>query len=94
MEPLTKSAEGFEAGWVDDYVSVGLLVFAVSVFVSFVCCGSIGRNGDDPHSVRVSARYVNEVVRDVFAAEGDNIEAEVGFPRDGESLYSLFNRRE
>jgi hypothetical protein len=94
VEPLTESAEGFEAGWVDNYVSVGLLVFAVFVFVAFVRCGSIGRNGDDPHSIRVSACYVNEVVRDVFAAEGDNIKAEVWFPRDGKSLYRLFNRRE
>ncbi len=74
MEPLTESAEGFEAGWVDDYVSVGLLVFAVFVFVSFVCCGSIGGNGCDSHCVRVAARNVDEVVRYVFAAEGDDVE--------------------
>ena len=94
MEPLAKSTEGLKAGWVDNYVSTGLLVFAVFIFVPFVCCGSIGRNGDDSHSIRVSACYVNEVMRDMFAAEGDNIKAEVWFPRDGKSLYRVFNRRE
>ena len=75
MEPLAKSTEGLKAGWVDNYVSIGLLIFAVFVFVPFICCGSIGRNGCDSHCVRVAARNVDEVVGYVFAAEGDDIEA-------------------
>jgi hypothetical protein len=74
VEPLAKSTEGLKAGWVDNYVSIGLLVFAVFVFVPFVCCSSVGGDGCDSHCVRVAARNVDEVVRYMFAAEGDNIE--------------------
>ena len=74
MESLAKSTEGLEAGWVDDNVSVGLLVFAVFVFVPFVCCSPVGGDGCDSHCVRVAARDVDEVVGYVFAAEGDDVE--------------------
>jgi hypothetical protein len=75
VEPLAKSTEGLKAGWVDNNVSVCLLIFAVFVFVAFISCSSVGRNGSDPHCVRVAARHIDEVMRNVFAAEGDNIKA-------------------
>ena len=74
MEPLAKSTEGLKAGCVDNNISIGLLVFAVFVFVPFVSCGSVGGDGCDSHCVRVAARNVDEVVRYVFTAECDNVE--------------------
>jgi hypothetical protein len=75
VEPLAESTEGLKAGWVDNNVSVGLLIFAVFVFVAFISCSSVGRDANDPHCIRVPARDVDEVMRDMFAAEGDDIKA-------------------
>jgi hypothetical protein len=82
VKTVAKSTKGFEAGWVNDDVAVGLLVFAVFVFVSFFSRGSVGVNGGDAHGVGVAARDVNKVMRYVFAAEGNYVEAEVWFAWD------------
>jgi hypothetical protein len=62
VEPLAESTEGLKAGWVDNNVSVGLLIFAVFVFVAFVGCSSVGSNARYSHGVRVSTGDVNKVV--------------------------------
>jgi hypothetical protein len=82
VKSLAKPTEGLEAGWVDNDVSVSLLVFAVFVFVAFVRSCPI--NGDCwySHCIWVTACDVYEVMGDMFAAEGDDVEAKIGFPRD------------
>jgi hypothetical protein len=75
VEALAKTAEGLEAGWVDDDVAVGLLVFPVLILVSFVSCSAVGANGCDAHGVWVAAGNIDKVVGHVFAAEGDDIES-------------------
>ena len=91
MKAVTKSAKGFETGWVDSDVRVGLLVFAVLVFVPFVCCCAVDNYRARTKGVGVTAGDINEVVGDVFAAEGDDIKSEVRFPRFGEAFNNLFD---
>ena len=81
MESLTKSTEGLKAGWVDNDVAVSLLVFAVLVFVAFVCSGRVNVDRLYSHAVWVAASDVDEVMGDM-SAEGDDVEAEVGFAGD------------
>ena len=82
MEALTKATEGLEAGWVHDNVPVGLLVFPIFVLVTFVGCSPIGVDCYNANGIWVATGDVNEVVRHVFAAEGDDIESEVRFAGD------------
>jgi hypothetical protein len=82
VKTLAKATKGFEAGWVHDNVPVGLLVFPVFVLVSFVGCSSVSADSYDANCVWVATRDVDEVVRDMFAAEGDDIESEVRFAGD------------
>ncbi len=91
VEAVAKSTEGLEAGGVDGNVAVSLLVFAVLVFVPFICSGAVNGDGLNAHAVWVAAGDVNEVVGDVFAAEGDDIKSEVRFPRFGEAFNNLFD---
>jgi hypothetical protein len=91
VETITKSAKGFETGWVDGDVRVGLLVFAVLVFVPFVCCCAVNGYGADTEGVWVAAGDIDEVVGDVFAAEGDDIKSEVRFSWFGEAFNNLFD---
>jgi hypothetical protein len=65
-----------------DNVTVSLLVFPVFVFVSFVGCGSVSTDAYDADCVWVATCYVDKIVRDMFAAEGDDIESKVGFAGD------------
>jgi hypothetical protein len=82
VEALTKATKGLEAGWVHDNVAVGLLVFPILVLVSFVGCSPIGVDGYNAHVIWVATGDVDEVMRHVFAAEGDDIESEVRFAGD------------
>jgi hypothetical protein len=91
VKSLAESTEGLEAGWVDNDVPISLLVFAVFVFVAFIRSYPIDGDGWYSHCVRVTACDVYEVVRDMFAAEGDDVEAKIGFSWNRESLDSLFN---
>ena len=88
---MAESAEGLEAGWVDNDVPISLLVLAVFVFVAFIRSYPIDGDCWYFHCVWVTACDVYKVVRDMFAAKGDDVEAKIGFSEDGESLDSLFN---
>ncbi len=79
---MTKSTKGLKAGWVDNDVAVSLLVFAVLVLVAFVWSGPVDGDRLYSRAVWVAASDVDEVVGDMFAAEGDDVEAEVGFAGD------------
>jgi hypothetical protein len=72
----------FEAGWVHNNVTVGLLILPVFVFVTFVGSCSVSANPYNADSVWVTTCYVDEVVRHVFAAESDDIEPKVWFAGD------------
>ena len=82
MKSLTEPTEGLEAGWVDNDVPISLLVFAVFVFVAFVCSCLVDGDCWYSHFVWVAASDVYEIMGDMFAAEGDDVEAKVGFSRD------------
>ena len=79
---MAKTSEVFEASRMHDNVPVGLLVFPVFVFVSFVGCSSVSTDAYDADCVWVATRDVDKIVRNMFAAEGDDIESEVGFAGD------------
>ena len=79
---MAKTTEVFEASWMHDNVPVSLLVFPVFVFVSFVGCSSVSTDAYDADCVWVATRDVDEIVRNMFAAEGDDIESEVRFAGD------------
>ena len=79
---MAKTTEVLDASWMHDNVPVRLLVFPVFVFVSFVGCSSVSTDAYDADCVWVATRDVDEIVRNMFAAEGDDIESEVGFAGD------------
>ena len=91
MKTLAEASIVFETGWVHDDVAIGLLVFPVFVLVSFVGCSSASADSYDADCVWVATGDVDEVVRHVFAAEGDDVESEVRFAGDRKSFDCLFN---
>jgi hypothetical protein len=86
-----ESAKDFKARRVDGDVGVGLCVFAVLVFVPFVCCCAIDGYRANAEGVWVAAGNIDEVVGYVLAAKGDDIESEVRFSRYGKAFNSLFD---
>ena len=91
MNTDAESAKDFKARRVDGDVGVGFCVFAVLVFVPFVCCCAVDGYRADTKGVGVTAGDINKVVGDVFAAEGDDIKSEVRFSWFGEAFNNLFD---
>ena len=91
MKTNAESAINFNARRVYGDVRVGLCVFVVLVFVPFVCCCAVYGYCADSKGVWVAAGDIDEVVGDVFAAEGDDIKSEVRFSWFGEAFDNLFD---
>jgi hypothetical protein len=91
VEAVAEPAEGFKTGRVDCDITVGLLVFAVFVFVSFICSGAVDSDRANPKAVWVAAGDVDEEVGDVFASKGDDVKSEVRFAWLRQPFNSLFN---
>jgi hypothetical protein len=82
MKTLTKASVVFETGWVHNNVTISLLVLPVFVLVTFVGSCSVGADPYDADCVWVATGNVDQIVRHVFAAEGDDIKPKVWFAGD------------